>query len=396
MTGLRRYFALAWCGLAVSVMCAQSVEPQDAGIGVHDASAEPGRTTWRVRTNMAFDACCAINWLCGDEWYMTWHRSSYERWQDRITPRAARALERIRASIKGSGGIISAQLTLYFSGDPSIRDIDGLLHALDDPSVMEDGLRASPYFDEGSWERFLALRDDLRTVFTWMLESGFERDWTERLEPRLDVRCEQFAAELASLDPLKHTRRMLGMEPPSDTIDVEVLAFARPHGIRIIGSRFITDASWPAVITARTATHEMMHPPYMAAGDDALLAAIESFRNDAFVMDKVENHNPAFGYNDLAGFVEENCVQALDQVINERLGIAKDPRVRWTEADDGMHVLAVAIYQALKADEGYPERGETFRDFFVRVVTSGTIGAGTIRGWHERFYRDPVHEHADD
>lgn len=395
MTGLRRYLLLAWCALAGSGAWAHGAGAPEAADGVH-VSPESAGTTWRVRTNLAFDACSAINWLCGDEWYMTWHRPSYERWRGHITPRAAQALERIRASIKGSGGIISAKLTLYFSGDPSIRDIDGLLGALDDPSVMEAGLRASPYFDEASWERFLALRDDLRTVFAWMRESGFERDWVERIRPHLEARCERFAADLAPLDPLTHTRRMLGMEPPSDTIDVEVLAFAKPHGIRIIGSRFITDVSWPVVITARTATHEMMHPPYMAAGDDALLAAIESFRDDAFVMHKVENHNPAFGYNDLAGFVEENCVQALDQVINERLGIAKDPRTRWIEADDGMHVLAVALYQALKTDQEYPERGETFRDFFVRIVAGGTVGAGTIRAWHERFYGDPADEHDGD
>ena len=61
-----------------------------------------------------------------------------------------------------------------------------------------------------------------------------------------------------------------------------------------------------------------------------------------------------------------------------------------------MHVLAVALYQALKADQEYPERGETFRDFFVRVSTGGIVGAGTVRAWHERFYGDPADEHDGD
>jgi hypothetical protein len=42
-----------------------------------------------------------------------------------------------------------------------------------------------------------------------------------------------------------------------------------------------------------------------------------SLRADAFLMDKVNNHNPAFGYNTFEGFIEEDCVQALEQIINE-------------------------------------------------------------------------------
>ena len=63
----------------------------------------------------------------------------------------------------------------------------------------------------------------------------------------------------------------------------------------------------------------MMHPPFDLKNDSELISALNKLKDDKFFMDKVLNHNTSFGYNSFEGFVEEDCVQALDQIINENL-----------------------------------------------------------------------------
>src|SRR5262249_40522103 len=162
----------------------------------------------------------------------------------------------------------------------------------------------------------------------------------------------------------------------SDKITVYMLTFSQPHGIKIIGTRFLTDIAWPFEIVVRNAVHEMMHPPYRQEGDAELNAVIEALGKDAFLKNKVEHHNPSFGYNTLDGFFEEDCVQALEQLINEKLHVADTAKSRWKNSDGGMHVLAVALYQLMK-DENYPSKDASIRDFLVRMNAEGRFKPGS-------------------
>jgi hypothetical protein len=129
----------------------------------------------------------------------------------------------------------------------------------------------------------------------------------------------------------------------------------------------------------------MMHPPYDLKNNDKLRSAMETLRKDEYLMDKVNNHNPSFGYNSLEGLFEEDCVQALDQLICEKLDMPRDPRQRWTENDDGIHVFAVALYQVMK-EENYNSKKEVFSDFLIRMIENGKLASGTIKAWHDKFY----------
>jgi ABC-type oligopeptide transport system substrate-binding subunit len=131
----------------------------------------------------------------------------------------------------------------------------------------------------------------------------------------------------------------------------------------------------------------MIHPPYDLPNDAELREALSLLEDDEFLMDKVLNHNPAFGYNSFKGFIEEDCVQALEQIINEKLGIEREARQRWKESDDGMHVFAVALYEVMK-EENYNKQGELFRDFLIRMIRSGRLGPGKIKDIYEHFYSE--------
>ena len=121
----------------------------------------------------------------------------------------------------------------------------------------------------------------------------------------------------------------------------------------------------------------MMHPPYDLAHDADLRASLESLRADAFLMDKVEHHNPSFGYDSLGGMEEEDCVQALEQILAEPLGMGGDPHRYWKEQDGGMHVLAVALYTLMK-QEHFPDGHEAFPAFLKRTIRSGALSNGLI------------------
>jgi hypothetical protein len=79
-------------------------------------------------------------------------------------------------------------------------------------------------------------------------------------------------------------------------------------------------------------------------------------------------------------------VRALDQLVMEKLTLARDPRERWKDEDEGMHVFAVALYSVMQ-QERYAGSSESFRDFLVRKVRSGTLAAGRIEPLHAAFFK---------
>ncbi len=104
-------------------------------------------------------------------------------------------------------------------------------------------------------------------------------------------------------------------------------------------------------------------------------------------MDKIQSYNPAFGYNSFEGFIEKDCVQELEQIINEKFGIEIEARKRWKESDDGMYDFSIAPYRVLK--EGYNDREGRFRDFMIRTIRKDKLAAAVIRRHYDAFSYDP-------
>ena len=74
------------------------------------------------------------------------------------------------------------------------------------------------------------------------------------------------------------------------------------------------------------------------------------------VVGRLEHHDPSFGYNTFEGLLEEGVVKTLDQFIAERLGIAVPAAERWRTNDQGLHVIAAALYEVMREDR-YEETG---------------------------------------
>ena len=352
---------------------------------LHAAPTAHDSTEWDLQPSLTFDALCLLNTLSADSFYLTYYQKDYDELSPKLTPAAKTALANIRHVVKDEQhGIISAGLCLYLS---AVNDttLDQLIATVDHPEAMQTALKLTPYYDETQWQGFIGLHADLRTVFLWMKETGFEAYWRATILPKVEHRFADIRKDLPKYNVIREDESLLGAPLPSNRITVYMLYYCMPHGIKIVGTRFLSDAHYPFDIVVRNSAHEMMHPPFDLAGDSALVSALNTLKQDSFLMGKVEHHNPDFGYNDFNGFIEEDCVQALEQVANRAMDIANEPRQRWTESDDGMHVFAVALYSVMVAEK-YNANHERFGAFLTRMILSGRLGPGKIKGLYDAFY----------
>ena len=342
-------------------------------------------TDWQIEPSFKFDLLCFLNTLTGDSFYVEYYPKEYDEFKTRLTPAAQAALADLKKKIKDENqGIISASLCLYFSATDD-KTLDDMLRTLKNSDRMWNNLKQTPYFSDDEWRVYESVRLDLKTIFLFLKDIQFESYWTRNVLPRVSQKITEIKKDLPGYNVIKEVETMLGFALPSNQITVFMLYYSQPHGIKVTGTRFLTDVAWPFEIVLRNAVHEMMHPPYDLVHDPELKKTLDLLKQDQFLMDKVVNHDPAFGYNSFEGFMEEDCVQALEQIIDEKLKIEKEAHLRWKESDDGMHVFAVALYQVMK-DENYNQKGELFRNFLVRMIVNGRLSPGNIKKIYDDFY----------
>jgi hypothetical protein len=342
-------------------------------------------TDWEVKPSLKYDTLCALNFLSGDPYYLEYYKADYDRLAPQLRAEERTAFANLKRRIKDeNGGIISAQLALYFSATDA-ETLDDLIAVVKDSSTMEQNLKATSYYSDDGWRIYDASRPDLEAALRALKRIHFEEDWEAHAKTAVEQALASIAKDLPSYNVIPAVEAVLGVQKPSNRITVYMLYYSEPHGIKITGTRFLTHYSYPFRIVLRNAIHEMMHPPYDLANDSVLTASLRSLRSDSYLMDKVEHHDRSYGYNTFEGLEEEDCVQALEQVIAERFGVGGDPHSYWKEQDDGIHVLAVALYSLMKRQE-FPNGKETFPAFLKRNIQSGALANGRIAELNRAFF----------
>ncbi len=227
----------------------------------------------------------------------------------------------------------------------------------------------------------------LRTILRFLRDAGFESYWRERYLPLLKSQASQLQAGAWPGEVIPIVEAVAQQPLPSDGITVYLSHFTRPLGIRISGARFISVGDIPQVELERIAIHEMLHEPFVSDDKD-LWAKVSILQNDPFLMEHLENHDPNMGYNTFEAYVKESTVDALEQIISERLGIARPLSTRYGKGeDDGMHVLAPALY-ALMKQEHFLDSGESFQNFFLRMLSEGKLAPERTRALYEEIVTD--------
>jgi hypothetical protein len=340
-------------------------------------------TDWQLKPSFKYDTLCLLNALSADPYYLHYYRPEYEHFHALFTAEEQAAFAQLKHVIKDEGhGIISAKLALYYSvvDDETLPEMIRTAH---DSTTLKMALEKTSYWSDDGWQNYEVARPALEAALRALDRVGFPAYWEANAKAKIEKRIAEISAELPKYNVIPAIESYLGFPLPSQTITVYLLAYSEPHGIRITGLRFLTHVSYPFRIVLHNAIHEPMHPPYHA-DEPKVHEAIELLGRDPLVMDKVQHHDPSFGYNTTAGYIEEDSVQALEELVSEKFGVGHNACEYWKEQDGGMHVLAAAIYTDYK--QATSQKPEPYSQWFARAVEDGQLRGTNLQKTLDAFF----------
>jgi hypothetical protein len=337
-------------------------------------------TKWQIETAEKFDALCLTGALADDPFYTRFYEKELEELRSTLSTETFEAAARAHRAFKDEGVLSGPWLALAYSVVPG-ASLSAAIEATSEPGNIRRGLEASDYWDEREWSVYERTRGDVLAMLRGLQEGGFTQWWKSAAREPSRSRAAELEPVLADIDVVPMVEKAVGRRLRSGGITLYAARFCRPHGIRVTGDRFlldIVDSRNPLPIAVATAIHEMVHPPFDVE-DDRILRLIDALKEDSFIYGRWESHDPSFGYNTFPGYVDENVTKALDQLIGERVGMTfmEDVEERWIQNDDGMHVLAAAVYELMKS-EGFLDGSENATEFLDRMVREEKLVAGRI------------------
>ena len=343
---------------------------------------------WVIRPSMWFDAVCLIPLLAELPFYTTRHEQDARWWQQRFGSAAGSAardgVSLLRREIaQQAGKPLPAFLALWTSpvarsSGTAAECLDGLVAAVADPDLLPVTIReTSPHWDEADDELFRSVRPALLSVLRGMRTAGLAEWWAEHAESDLRRRCAELGHSVAGYDLVPLVEQCTGVSFEAGAVELCVLRWAAPHGIRVTGTRFLTDVRYGTDTVLNIAVHELLHPPWPAG--HPVKGRLDDLAADPFLTARFAGRDRAAGYNTWASYAEEDAAQALDQFLNTRLGrnTRGDPVTRWTTADSGMHVLALLLYDALRRG-GFDPGAASYADFLVSALSDKDTWPGDL------------------
>ena len=295
----------------------------------------PSRTQWKVRTAPGLDMALLIGPLSGDPLVQRRNDYAEERaWAQANLPTDAKtALRSIHQIVDADQGIVTAFLALFLSAGP-VETIDDVIRSIRDPAPLLRRLAKDPNWHPEQNGRVHKLRAPVLLV---------EARYAEWQATPIRTKLAQLKDHLQPYDIIPLQEKLLG-RPLDPTIEVLVLAYNRP---------FDTSSK-------------------------RLWAALAPLARDPWMVNVVKNHDPAYGYRTFEGIVNEDSTRALDQLVSEQLGIARDMGARVRRDDEGMHVLSAALYSLLK-ETGYAERGGRYEDWLIGMAEAGKLSPTEVK-----------------
>jgi hypothetical protein len=345
-------------------------------------------TAWRVGPSEGLDAVAFLGALSGGSIYVQEYPDETREFAARLPAEAVSDLQSLRSEAeKGGFGLLWPTLANVLSAarTDSLDDIVDSLESLE--ARILPGYRASPFWKEVAWAWLVDRAPRVRAMLAAMAEAGFQDYWRALALDGLASRAEELKRQLVSFDVVSWLCKLTGLEIRPE-IEIALLHFCRPHGVRIQGQRFIQSPDFDLTTTVRIAAHELLHPPIDMNGPVAR-AALETLGSDLLMQRIVADHNPAFGYTTLDGLLNEDLCQALDQLIVEQLSVARSPADRWLAADEGMHVLAAGIYGMLRADR-WTRSGGSIEQWLARATSDGRLDPKVLHPVAARVLERPV------
>ena len=367
---------------SLALLASRTVRALDGGTPAH-------RTRWAVRPSEGLDAISFLQPLSGRSLYTETYGEELRTFAPRLAPEARADVPRLWAEAeKADVGLLAPGLEVIFSSGRNGETLDAVLAGLEAPEQkLLAAYRESPYWSQETWTWLMGARGRLTTVFRAMRTAGFVRFRKERGGRALTERVASVQRDLGGFDVIAWQEKLTGrtFDP---TINIVLLLFCKPHGIKVQGQTFLQAYDYDIPTTVRIAAHEMLHPPVPMEGA-AAGAALGVLSKDPLITRIVRDHDPRWGYTTLEGLLNEDLCQALDQLISEALGVGRNPADRWRKSDDGMHVLAAGFYGYLREDR-WAERGGSIEKWLGEDVAGGRLDPERLHAVAARVLERPV------
>lgn len=345
------------------------------------------RTRWKVRSSIGFDALAFLGPLARGELYLPYYQSDADAFASRLPAAVVADITKLWNEAENANfGLLGPSLSVIYSAGHD-ADLPSLIAATAAAeSALLPSYRSSPYWDEGDWRWFMSVTPRLTAIFESMQRADFTGFRAERAGS-VENRIGELQRGLAGFDVIRLHEKLTGhtFDPQ---IEVVLLQFCKPHGIKVQGQTFLQASDWDITITVRNAAHEMLHPPIPMDGS-AAKAALAVLEKDPLIPKIVRDHDPRWGYTTLDGMLNEDLAQALDQLISESLGVARNPADRWRKADDGIHVLAAGLYGLLRQDR-WIDTGGSIEAWLAGSVRAGRLAPAILHPVAAKILERPV------
>ena len=359
--------------IAAGLSCLSPFTAQIARAGSGAGRRNANQTRWRVLPSIGLDAGFALTIAAAGSEVLQAKKHEHRRdaLRKALGAEGVAAAQALMETMKRAGvRVPGAQLALLAStGD--VMSLDGVVETFSAKGDFARRFEGTGFFQKpGAFEALERRRPAMAAAYEALARSGFEAHWRAEEEAQLREASLRIGEELAHVDVVTACKRYLATHFDSQ-ITIYLSVLSEPHGIRIVGQRFVTSPNYDTFIVRRNAAHEMLHP-LLRAGRPETERILERLREEPLLLAIAEKSNPSFGYSSVRGLAEEGGVQALEAVINERLGQARDQAAYWRKQDGGMHLFAAAAYQLMR-DTGFAETGGDMLAWLDRQTAQGRL-----------------------
>jgi len=334
-------------------------------------------TQWNVQSAIGMDALLLIGAASGDLMQAHIYAEEIAAVRGKMSAEGIAALDTLDAVLRQEHGRLTGpSLAYFFSAGPVATLVDVIASAADPVARLKPGLETSPNWDAAEFEVAVKLMPTVHTALLALRDTGFVEQYRQESLPNIEAAIASDYADVISRDVIPEQERLLGRDLDPQ-IDIIIVRYAKPYGMRILGQRFVAYYGWDARTQLQIAAHEIFHPPF-DLNDAELGDLLSELRSDPWLMSIVQDHDPQYGYNSFEGVVNEGSTQALDQIVSDRLGFADEPGKRWRESDGGMHMLAAALYGAMQ-ESGFADEGGNYAEWLKNALRSGLLSPSEVK-----------------
>jgi hypothetical protein len=307
-----------------------------------------------------------MNVLTGDEFYVSYHRDAFTKYGESLSDDSKCYIN--EAVDTNGSAMLGPFLCLVISAVPSFES-RSVARMFSDVDLLRQSFSRHRYFSPEKWPIQESIFGLLLPVVRELEARGLREYWLTKRLPLLEWSRRELSRFVRRFQLRDEIEYMLGPGQAPGSITLYLCTFAAPHGIKLCGSRYISDIAFPKEATLHAAIHEMFHPPYDARNLESELAELGA---DSLLKRAFETKDPKYGYPTMTGFIEENVVEAMALFICERIGLEKDPLGYLASHDEGSHVLSVILLEYYKR---YPKpKNQTFHEYFGHLLKRMPIG----------------------